>query len=432
MKLPAAASDYLWSFGARATGVLAITLTGALLARALDPADFGRYQLVFSSSLGIATACAIGLTRSLPRAVSIAVSAGAESEAWGAIRVAGRTAIWLSGVLLALAFLVLLSPLGRANGGVLGLALALAAFRLPELILPEAWRGLRRFRHAGAWSNNGSAVLALVAIVLLIVLGDLDGLTAAVIVTAAGSAAIVVLGVGAMIRAYRATSQQQPRSAAGTLFSLAGWGATTLAFFQTQFDLWLVAALALPEELALYSGAFRLMLLISFPLLVLNLVVTPTISVLWHESRVAELQQKLQAGAAAVACFSVVVAIVIVGFADDILETLYGSWYGAAAPVLVALTIAQLFNVLTGPCGMVLMFAGLQRAHLTASLTSMVVGAAVVVLGYTTMGIQGAAWAMAAYQVLRNGLYWLIARRRLGVLTHADPRALMRELSRGS
>lgn len=95
---------------------------------------------------------------------------------------------------------------------------------------------------------------------------------------------------------------------------------------------------------------------------------------------------------------------------------IFGKDFGAGAPVLALVTLGQLFNIATGPVGMMLLMTGHERTLGVASIGQFVTAVLLNILLVPVIGLTGAGAAnMLGTVVYYSVLVWLV-HRRLGML----------------
>lgn len=193
-------------------------------------------------------------------------------------------------------------------------------------------------------------------------------------------------------------------------------------YFLAQASIWITSWLFSGEQVALYGAASRLVTVVAIPLQIVNVFVPPAIAELHVLNKRDDLQRVLRTTATLAGLPSAMVLLFLIISGPHILSFLYGRFYSSAAPILVALSIGQLVNVLAGSCGMVLMMTGHQKAMMVISA---LVGTAVIPLSVYCggrFGTTGIAWVAAAGLATQNLLMVLWARLRVGVWSMVDLR----------
>jgi O-antigen/teichoic acid export membrane protein len=192
-----------------------------------------------------------------------------------------------------------------------------------------------------------------------------------------------------------------------------------LAVIAKQGGLWVAGGSCPADELALYAGANRAIQLVSIPLSLVNLSVMAFIPQLRTEGRLPELQQilRISAGWAAIPSFLALLAFVIAP--APILEVFLGPFYRQAAVLLSILSLGQFILVWVGSSELTLVLSGHARTAAVVNATTactLVIGGPLVARQFGVVGLAVLAALVIGSQSLAQ---WLLARRLVGVWTHA-------------
>lgn len=415
----------LWSLSGRGVALLTGTVSSMLLARLLPPEQLGAYFLLFTLVAAAALLGQLGLSGVVVRLVSQALATGRPGRARHAATCV--LALGLGGAIAAALLLVLLRPWLLAHafaapGMALGLTLAAAWVVVLALqnLLTETFRGFHDFRRATLTGSIHGGLLLCAALLAAYAAGIDLHLHEVVALQTAAAGIAVLLGLVAMAallrRLPRATGSLRPVAMLAAPFL----GTAALFFVLAQADLWIIGCLRPKADVALYGAAARLAALANMPLLIVNTVVAPTIAALHAGGRTAQLQRVLRASAALAFAPTLLAGAAFVLAGGPALELVFGPYYRGAAPILSVLALAQLVNAFAGSCGLTLMMTGHQRPMLllTAAVGITTIAAAAAVA--PAAGPFGVALVMLVSQLLHNAGMWWLARRRVGVCTHAD------------
>ena len=166
-----------------------------------------------------------------------------------------------------------------------------------------------------------------------------------------------------------------------------------------------------PSEVGLYSAAQRIVLLLAFVLVSLNSLLGPRFALLIKQGNQAELFALYRKAVKWTAITGLPIVVLLAAFSGWFL-----SWFGptfvAAQYVLLILLLGQLFNVLTGPVG-VLMMMGQHTATLRTYTAITALTHLPVALVLTPLfGATGAAAATCTGVVMLNALCWRFVESR--------------------
>ncbi|HEY5311942.1 MAG TPA: lipopolysaccharide biosynthesis protein [Pirellulales bacterium] len=426
----------LWVLAGRTSGIGLTVIMNVVLARwVLSRDDFGAFVLI-SSMIGLASTFAMfGLNGAIVPLVSrnlallnVAAVRRALRLTIIAVLISGGTAALVTP--WALRFVTFDFPLtGALPWLIAGCALLLAW----QQVGAEALRGF----HDQRWANvlSGGQVggpltlllfVSLVAASLLVERPTLTGLVAMLF----GSLSCTVLWTGVcMVRDLPHQAMQQHAANGSSMVPTANdllrlcvplLLIQLLVFVAAQADVWIAGYYVPAGQLAVYAAARRLILLTAIPLQIAAATVAPSIAELHAHGRITELQTMLRS-AAGVASLPAIVALLAVTVAGGlILRLVFGPGYEAGYSVVVILGIGQLIFNWCGVCGTALIMTGHQNVALVATGAT---SAILVIVGpplTARFGIQGLAFASALGLSVQNLTIWVLARRYLGIWTHAN------------
>jgi O-antigen/teichoic acid export membrane protein len=167
------------------------------------------------------------------------------------------------------------------------------------------------------------------------------------------------------------------------------------------------------DELAYLIAAQRTALLVSFVLIVVNMVVAPHYARLWSEADVPAVRRLAKLSTRAMLVLALPVIVVMTLFSEFIMGV-FGEGFEQGAQLLVIIAVGQLINVATGSVGFLLNMTGHERDMRNVTMYSGPLTIVFAVWFTSSWGIVGAAYAMALGLSLQNlGALWMV-KRRLG------------------
>ena len=184
-------------------------------------------------------------------------------------------------------------------------------------------------------------------------------------------------------------------------------------------DVWLAGILLSDAEVGVYAATARLVLLVLFPLLISNVVLSPVVARLYARRQIADLERTVRVGATAAALPTLVIVGTLLLYGGPILGLVYGDPYQEGIWVLRILACGQVVNALVGVCGQVLLMTGNQRTMMTVTVLGGVVFFPAGAVACWFFGPVGLATVSALTTAGTNVALWILVRRRLGVWTHA-------------
>ncbi len=344
-----------WSAIAYPLAAALLFASSVLAARMLTKDGFGTYSLAVSIFSTVALIAQLGLPQSLLRRASAALMIGDDHEARHEI----VSAFALSGIAAAVCIAVIASPLGEklleltfpeagvaAVAGLIGLK---AGLRVLENVVPEGIRAFRDYLKVAIFDGLLTNALLCIAFVVVVVNTSKISVSDALWITVVVS--IVALVPAFVTVAYKLRHTKEAGFALRNPFEASMWASTIGRAILAQLDLLVVGAVATAGEIALYAAPFRLALLVGFPLIAVNQVVTPLIAG-WHaKGELTRLQHTLRSTAGLAFLAASVFGLVCVVAGGDLLAFLFGPSYRDAATVLAILAVGQVIQTWAGSCG---------------------------------------------------------------------------------
>ena len=420
-----------WSAIAYPLAAALLFASSVLAARMLTKDGFGTYSLAVSIFSTVALIAQLGLPQSLLRRASAALMIGDDHEARHEI----VSAFALSGIAAAVCIAVIASPLGEklleltfpeaGVAAVAGLIGVKACLRVLENVVPEGIRAFRDYLKVAIFDGLLTNALLCIAFVVVVVNTSKISVSDALWITVVVS--IVALVPAFVTVAYKLRHTKEAGFALRNPFEASMWASTIGRAILAQLDLLVVGAVATAGEIALYAAPFRLALLVGFPLIAVNQVVTPLIAG-WHaKGELTRLQHTLRSTAGLALLAASVFGLVCVVAGGDLLAFLFGPSYRDAATVLAILAVGQVIQTWAGSCGYALMMTGHQRPYAWLLAVSTVITVTLDVLLYDVWGIEGIALATTVMLALQNIVQVVYLKRVAGFTTTADLRATFAE-----
>ena len=407
-------------------GTLLVRIAGILLAysmtvaltRALGAMDFGNLATGFSLAAVFSTCTSFGLpmlaTRDIAKSENKVENASLIVKLLAIaviLSMLGTTALSMFVFLLAPAHPVLLAALFvfpvmaliQVRQGVANPLSGSASALFPEqIVLPLLMiAGLWTSSHFGVVSLQG-ALLIYAAASLLALAGGMTAILAYVRING-GSLRQKDLGVGAATGLLRSSAPfflaQLPRTLSANL------------------DILIIAYALGPASAGIYAVAARLANLIALPLFAAAMAYMPLFAANHHKGDVDRAIKIARIAAFYSFAGACGVAVLLV-FAHGPLTRLFGADFSSLPPILLALSVGQLFNSGCGPNGAVLLMTGHEKA--AAALAWLQSGLlciftfAFAASGSLLMAAIGAALSVAAGNLASSIFLW----RRTGMIVH--------------
>jgi O-antigen/teichoic acid export membrane protein len=416
-----------WVLFGKTVTVLCTLVNEALLTRMLGQDGYGLYVIASSLVAVAAVTGQLGLHQTAVRFIAESIGLSRPGRAhetlrlvyrWGVIGAVALFILMISGPGALLVRRVWDAPELAASIGALAVWSVLMSF---QVITSESFRGFKDLRFAALF---GGAITGVLNVTLLTVIylgwGHTNiGVVLRVIVVAAA----LSLGVGLLVL-YRVHASKLPadRGSLSTaeLFDTAAplWAIVMVNNLLAHADRWILGAYLTKADVGIYGAAARLVLLVSQPLILINLLVPPYIAELYAKGEKRRLERILRQTAALAGIPAILVLFAFIFFGGPILGTFYPDAYSAGATILAILSIAKVTNVLTGSSGITMAMTGHQ--HILMRIAVVVSGLSIVVCFFVVRpwGSLGVATVVSAGSSLVFVLQWLATKKYTGMWTH--------------
>lgn len=389
-----------------------------ILARRLDPDEYGRYMLVLSTVLPTYFLLGLGVSETFVRdapALADGTQPNRLNPAVGAtLAVASGSAIVVA---IGGGLTALLVPLDPSTMTMLFFVVAFfiangLMFNGAQLLLGAGASTLAAFFYYPA--VNISLMISAVPYVLLVAHPSFHGVAVVTSVAALMVAAVSIMLVVSRIRPARfqfSTVCHQIRvgvrlSAARGLYAVGIWLPT------------FVAGVALaPAQAGFMGTAGRLAVAVGAVTAAVRFAIRPAIvraSQTQDHAAIKRTCGTLATVTLSIACAAVLVSEIV---GSQMISITFGSDFAPAAPLLTILLLGVAIEAFAGPVDEVLKMTGNENAVL--GIFCVVLPIAVATLfGVAHLGVAAMAWVQVAYTLVVFGAMVLVARRRLGIWLH--------------
>ncbi|MFT6043759.1 MAG: hypothetical protein ACI8TV_001179, partial [Porticoccaceae bacterium] len=198
----------------------------------------------------------------------------------------------------------------------------------------------------------------------------------------------------------------------------------------TELHLWVLSAASSAEDVALYGTSFRLIQVVAMPLVLVNNVIPPMIADFHARGEKGKIQDVLQGTATVIAIPLLLMVAIFIPFAEELLATLFGDYYAAAANITLVLLVAQSVNGLAGSPGVLMAMSNKQSLLMKINLSGGLLGLLTSVYLVQPLGALGVAIGYGVGLTAQNILLYMFARFKLGVKTNPSAEQLKRGLRR--
>lgn len=191
------------------------------------------------------------------------------------------------------------------------------------------------------------------------------------------------------------------------------WAATSMSL-TVQWAGFLIAGIYVSStDIAYLSAASRTANLVSFVLVVVNMVVAPRYAKLWHEGQKSNVQYLAKQSTRIMLALVIPVVLIIIIFAKPIMG-IFGMEYIEGATLLIIMAVGQFINVATGSVGFLLNMSGHERDFRRVTFFA---GPLTIFLSWILIqyyGVLGAAIGTAVGMSVQNIGALYMVRKRLG------------------
>ncbi len=416
-----------WVFFGKGVTVLCTLVNEALLARMLGQEGYGVYVIAFSLVSVASVVAQLGLHHAAVRFVAESLGLSQPGRARETLRLVYRWAV-VGGVCV---FVVMIAGPGAllverlwdapelaASIGSLAVWSVLISF---QVITSESFRGFKDLRFAALFGGAVTGVLN-VSLLTLIYLGW-GHTTIGVVIRVIVVAAALSLGIGLLVL-YRLHVGKLPVERGSLsnaeLFDVAAplWAIVVVNNMLAHADRWILGAFLTKAEVGIYGAAARLVLLVSQPLILINLLVPPYIAELYAKGETRRLEKILRQTAALAGIPAILILFAFIFFGGPILGTFYPDAYSAGATILAILSVSKVVNVLTGSSGITMAMTGHQ--HILMRIAVGVSGMSIVLCYFVAQrfGSIGVAIVVSAGSSVVFLLQWLATKKYTGIWTH--------------
>ena len=409
------------SFLLRMLGAIAQFVFSVLVARLFGADGFGMYTLALSI---IVISSAIGRW-GLDQSVLKHVSVFADQGEWGAVKeTVLRAFLMVAGFSFAVTILVILMAQWISvvlfNKPELAMMLQIMAFSiLPFSTLNLIAESLRALKKVGAYTLLHGLLIPVFSVVFLIacyyISSSVISVAYAYLFSCFFTLIVALLfwkgifrkladhDMGALVESVTLLKTATPMAWV-TLVSIA------MSFSETI----LLGVFHSSAEVGVYAAALRLALLINFVIIAFNSILAPKFAALHKQEALSEMKQMADSSVKIMLLLSLPAFGLFFIFPEYLL-LIFSPGFTDASTALMILTFGQLFNILAGPVGIMLLMTG----HEAVMRKNVVIAAAIsfslgVVL-IPVYGVIGAAGAATSGMIALNYLSSWSVRNVLGI-----------------
>ena len=408
------------AFAIKIIGAVLSFAFNILLARLYGASGVGQFGLAITT-LTITTAVSLfGLDYILIRTVSGDIKTGRQDLARGTINAIARIVMVNASVLVVLltfGFVPLLETKFEMAGEtkvLSAITLGLFPFVLMRIV-SSSLRSTGKVLLAQALDGPLPMALAFTLLIGAMSLGWTNSIVSAAAIYISSLAIAVVIGAVFYVRKVRSWPAASRVNAAPMLVQ--GWPILTVAvtgFVVDWFVLMVLAAHNSAVEVGQFRTAWQITSLLNLVVVSFDAVAGPRIAAAFRLGDMSAISRMWRQAVVVIMLMSLPVVGLLMAFPGQTLGV-FGAEFRVADNALRILLLGQLFNIVTGPIGSILIMTGRERWSLAYSLVATALAAVLSLVLIPRFGIIGAAWTSAITICFRNVCAFLIATRTIGL-----------------
>ncbi|WP_135455649.1 oligosaccharide flippase family protein [Vibrio echinoideorum] len=201
-----------------------------------------------------------------------------------------------------------------------------------------------------------------------------------------------------------------------------------LVNFNAELGVLFLGMFSTSENVAIFKVSSQGIVIIMLAMNTINTVISPDLSSLYKENRLQEMQTTLSESVKITTCFMIPIVILFFAFGEQVIVFLFGQKYVDAYPVLLLLTVGQIFNTMLGSPGVLLNMAGFENFTLKIMVLSVVIYLSLLFLFVSPFGVQGAAISLVITNIFWKANLALFSYRKLGLVTWFKPKLLLKNI----
>jgi len=195
--------------------------------------------------------------------------------------------------------------------------------------------------------------------------------------------------------------------------ALSYWPYNILGLLFSHFPVLLLGYISNVDDVAIFSVANRLSMVISLVLLVVNIIISPKIAPLYESNRLDRLSVLVKKCSLLLFILCLPTFLIICFFPSDILG-LISPIYTDYGTVLIVLCIGQFLNSISGSVGLVLNLCGHQRVATYVSILSFLLLLSFSLILVPMYSVIGAAIALSISISIQNVILVFLVKYKLG------------------
>jgi O-antigen/teichoic acid export membrane protein len=191
------------------------------------------------------------------------------------------------------------------------------------------------------------------------------------------------------------------------------WVASNMSLITVWAGILIAGAMVPAEELAQLSAAQRTANLVSFALMIVNMVVAPRYAHMWKSGDMAGIRRLAKWSTRGMVIMVAPIVVIMLLF-SELIMSLFGDSYVAAGALLAIMVVGQFINVATGSVVYLLNMSGCEKEYRQVTMWS---GPIIIIFSIVLVniwGVLGAAIAIALGVSLKNIGALFMVKKKLG------------------
>lgn len=384
-------------------------IVALLLTRLLGPEQYGLYNIALSAGTLASGLALMGLDGALVRYVALYASRHDEERVWGSLQIgigmAMASSALMSAILFALAHVIATNIFHNAS---LAPVLQLTSFIVPFLGLSDVLAGATRgFNHMEdmVLAQNFAQPMTRVVLLSAFAVTGLNIQEAVIVFGVANFVASLVLFIFlnkrfSLKRSLR-TARRETREVLS--YSIPMWLSDMITTFRSSIQTILLGSLNTVFTVGVFSVASQLNLFADLVQTSVTTAVRPIIVEVHDRNNRDQLGRLYQTVSKWLFAFNFPVFLIVTTFPAQILSV-FGKGFSEGATALILLSWASVVDAGTGMCGAILDMTGHSRLKLANAVIRLALVICLSLLLIPSRGMEGAALAALAGEIVLNGL----------------------------
>lgn len=381
-----------------------VFMTGVFLSRSLGPENYGIYTYAYTIAMLASVTISGGLSTLLLRTVAQYQL----QEKWAYIKGMKRRAnqVVIAGCLCVGA--VLSTHVVNMDDVLVKTTHYMSLLLIPILSLAAVRAAILRGFNKPVWGQLPDDIirpgLYLALLLLVYSVADLTPVVAMAMCAVAGFVALVAgqyfLNSNTPITILAAQGGYEDRKWIRQMLPF-----TLIAGIQilsSQLDVLMIGAMLGNAEVGLYQVAAQVVVLIGFPLLIINYVLTPKFAQCFIANQLVEVQAIVVGAAKIILIISIPIVLFFLFIGESFIELVFGAVYLEAYIPLLILMVGQVVNAWLGSVGVLLNMAGYELLAAKALCASLLANCSLNYFLIPSLGINGAAVATSLTLIIWN------------------------------